>query len=100
MYHEAHPPRGERMNFTELQLDILFKLWRNRCFRRNATLQIDNVVRAAPSHLIGRIRTEMDELIRKGIVIKIPHRHGDKVFINPNYKLEIEQALKKIHTFL
>ena len=88
------------VNFTELQLDILFKLWRNRCFRRNATLQIDNVVKGAPSHLIGGMREEMDDLIRKGIVIKIPHRHGDKVFINLFYKFEIERALKKIHSFL
>ncbi len=88
------------VNFTELQLDILFKLWRNRCFRRNATLQIDNVVKGAPSHFIGKMREEMDDLIRKGIVIKIPHRHGDKVFINPEYKFEIERALKKIHSFL
>ena len=88
------------MNFTELQLDILFKLWRNRCFRRNATLQIDNVIRAAPSHVIGRMRQEIDELIRKGVVIKIPHRHGAKVFINPKYKHEIEKALKKIYPFL
>ena len=88
------------VNFTELQLEILFKLWRNRCFRRNATLQIDNVVKGAPSHVIGRMREEMDGLIRKGIVIKIPHRHGDKVFINLEYKFEIERALKKIHSFL
>lgn len=88
------------MNFTELQLDILFKLWRNRCFRRNATLQVDTVVTLAPSHLIGKMRKELEELIRKGVVIKIPHRHGDKVFINPHYSFEIERALKKIHTFL
>jgi len=88
------------VNFTELQLDILFKLWRNRCFRRNATLQIDTVVKGAPSHLIGRMREEIDDLIRKGIIIKIPHRHGDKVFINPEYKFEIERELKKIHSFL
>ncbi len=88
------------VNFTELQLDILFKLWRNRCFRRNATLQVDNVVKGAPSHLIGEMRKEIDDLIKKGIVIKIPHRHGDKVFINPEYKFEIERALKKIHCFL
>ncbi|MFA5102874.1 MAG: hypothetical protein WC525_06935 [Candidatus Thermoplasmatota archaeon] len=88
------------MNFTELQLDILFKLWRNRCFRRNATLQIDTVVTAAPSHLIGRMRDELDDLIRKGVVIKTPHRHGEKVFINTHYLFEIERALKKTHSFL
>jgi hypothetical protein len=88
------------VNFTELQLDILFKLWRNRCFRRNATLQVDNVVKGAPSHLIGKMREEIDDLIRNGVVIKIPHRHGNKVFINPEYKFVIEQALKKSHSFL
>jgi hypothetical protein len=57
-------------------------------------------VKAAPSHLIGRMREELDELIRKGVVIKIPHRHGDKVFINPHYIFEIERALRKTHSFL
>jgi hypothetical protein len=88
------------VNFTDLQLDILFKLWRNRCFRCNATLQIDNVVKGVPSHLIGKMRDETDDLIRKGIVIKIPHRHGDKIYINSEYKFEIERELKKIHSFL
>ena len=73
------------VSFTGRQLDILFKLWRNRCFRRNATLQVGNVVKGAPSHLIGEIRNEINDLIKKNIVIKIPHRHGDKVFINPIY---------------
>ena len=49
------------VTFTERQLDILFKLWRNRCFKRNATLQIDNVVKGAPSHFIGEMRKETDE---------------------------------------
>jgi hypothetical protein len=62
--------------FTERQLDILFKLWRNRCFRSSATLQIDNVVKGAPSHLIGEMREEIEELIKKNVVIKIPHKHG------------------------
>jgi len=88
------------VSFTERQLDILFKLWRNRCFRRNATLQIDNVVKGAPSHLIGEMRNEINDLIKKNVVINIPHRHGDKVFINPTYKNEIKRELKKIYPFL
>lgn len=88
------------VSFTELQLDILFKLWRNRCFRRNATLQVDNVVKGSPSHLIGEMRNEINDIIKKNIVIKIPHRHGDKVFINRIYKNEIKRELKKIYPFL
>lgn len=86
--------------FTERQLDILFKLWRNRCFRSSATLQIDNVVKGAPSHLIGEMQKGIEELLKKNIVIKIPHRHGDKVFINPAYKADIKRELKKIYSFL
>ena len=86
--------------FTDRQLDILFKLWRNRCFRRNATLQMDNVIKGAPSHIIGEMREEIDELIKKNIVIKIPHKHGWKVFINPLYKNEIKRELKKIYPFI
>jgi len=86
--------------FTGRQLDILFKLWRNRCFKRSATLQVDNVVKGAPSHLMGEMREEIDDLIKKNIVIRMPHRHGDKVFINPTYKSEIKQELKKIHPFI
>jgi len=86
--------------FTEIQLDILFKLWRNRCFRSSATLQIDNVVKGAPSHLIGEMREGVEALIKKNVVIKIPHKHGDKVFINPTYKSEIKRELKKIYPFI
>ena len=86
--------------FTGRQLDSLFKLWRNRCFKRSATLQINNVVKGAPSHLMGEMREEIDDLIKKNIVIRIPHRHGDKVFINPTYKNEIKQELKKIYPFI
>ena len=88
------------INLSELQVDILFKLWRNRCFRRNATLQVDNVVKSAPSHLIGDMRKALEDLIRKGIVIKIPHRHGEKVYINPLYKVDIEKELRRRYTFL
>ena len=88
------------VSFTGRQLDILFKLWRNRCFRRNATLQVDNVVKGAPSHLIGEMRNEINDLIKKNIVIKIPHRHGDKIFINSIYKNDIKNELKKIYPFL
>jgi hypothetical protein len=49
---------------------------------------------------MGEMRDEIDDLIKKNVVIRMPHRHGDKVFINPAYKSEIKQELKKIHPFI
>jgi hypothetical protein len=46
------------------------------------------------------MRKALEDLIRKGIVIKIPHRHGEKVYINPLYKGDIEKELRRRYTFL
>ena len=61
--------------------------------------KVDNVVKGDPSHLIGEMRNEIDDLIKKNIVIKIPHRHGDEVYINSIYKNEIKREMKKIYSF-
>ncbi|MEA3458353.1 MAG: hypothetical protein U9R21_06700 [Candidatus Thermoplasmatota archaeon] len=46
------------------------------------------------------MREGVEALIKKNVVIKIPHKHGDKVFINPTYKSEIKRELKKIYPFI
>lgn len=87
------------MSFTDVQVDLLFKLWRNRCFGKGHML-IDNLVRGFPSPIKGQIQGELDELIKKNIVIKKPSKHGQAVYINYDYKDKIISALKKKYPFL
>jgi len=87
------------MNFTDLQVDLLFKLWRNRCFGKGHML-IDNLVGGFPSHIKGQMQGELDELIKKNVVIKKPSKHGKAVYINYEFKDKISSALKKKYPFL
>lgn len=81
-------------------LAILHKLWYNRCFSRSKTIYIDNLVKGFPSHLIGKIHDDVNKLIKRNILIKIPHKYGYKVYINLDYKDQIYQALKNYYKSL
>ena len=73
--HNAYNPNfhiKNKMNFTDLQVDLLFKLWRNRCFGKGHML-IDNLVGGFPSNIKGQMQVELDELIKKNVVIKKKH---------------------------
>lgn len=60
----------------------------------------DNLVGGFPSHIKGQMQGELDELIKKNIIIKKPSKHGKAVYINYKYKDKIESALKKKFPFL
>ena len=85
------------LNFSEEDLSILHKLWYNRCFSKGRTLYINNLLKGFPTHLKGQLRKAVDKLIRKNILIKIPHRYGFKVYINTDYRNQIFDALKKFY---
>jgi hypothetical protein len=87
------------MIFTDVQLDLLFKLWRNRCFGKGHML-IDNLFGGFPSHIKGQMQAELDKLIKENIVIKKPSKHGKAVYINYECKDKIALALKKKYPFL
>lgn len=85
--------------FNAEQLDLLFKLWRRTCFGRGHML-IDNLVGGFGSHRKGQMRGEVDDLLRRNILILKSTTHGHAVYINLDYRMEIEKALKKKHPFL
>lgn len=86
--------------YTSEDLDLFLKLWRKRCFSSGKTIQIDNLVKGFPSHITGVMRGRVDILIKQGVLIKIPHKYGDKVYINRKYRKQIEIELKKQFPFL
>jgi len=87
------------MDIKSIKLDILYKLWRNRCFGRGHML-IDNVLRGFPRDKINEFRDALDELVKDGILIIKKTRHGDAVFINPRKRVLIRELLKEYYDFL
>ena len=87
------------MDIKSIKLDILYKLWRNRCFGRGHML-IDNVLRGFPRDKINEFRDALDELVKDGVLIIKKTRHGDAVFINPRKRVLIRELLKEYYDFL
>ena len=85
--------------FTDNELSILYKLWRNRCFGKGHML-IDNLAGGFPTNIQDKIAESVKELIRKGFLVRKSSRHGQAVFINLNMKKQIEAELKKKYPFL
>ena len=85
--------------FTSRQLDLLFKLWRKKCFGKGHML-IDNLVGGFGKQKKGQMRDEVEELLRKNILILKPTTHGHSVYINLDYRKIIEKALKTNYSFL
>ncbi|KAA0004635.1 MAG: hypothetical protein FE039_03010, partial [Thermoplasmata archaeon] len=73
------------IHFTDNQVGILYKLWRNRCFGKGHML-IDNLLKGFPSHTIKDVKNDLDDLISRNIVVKKPTGHGYAVYINLEYK--------------
>ena len=61
---------------------------------------IDNLVKGYPSHLKGQMKDDVDNLVRKNILIQKPTRHGYAVYINVEHRLMIERELKKYFNLL
>jgi len=86
-------------NFTDNELSIIYKLWRNRCFGKGHML-IDNLIDGFPTNIQDKIADSLKELIRKGFLVRKSSKHGQAVFINLNMKRQIELELKKKYPFL
>jgi hypothetical protein len=86
-------------NFTNEELAILYKLWRNRCFGKGHML-IDNVIDGFPTANQSNISRSVKELIRKGFLVRKSSKHGQAVYINLNMRKQIENELKKKYPFL
>ena len=62
-------------NFTDNELGILYKLWRNRCFGKGHML-IDNLIDGFPTNIQDKISDSLKELIRKGFLVRKSSKHS------------------------
>ena len=87
------------MSINPVKIDILYKLWRNRCFGKGHML-IDNVLKGFPKDRINEFKGAIRELIKEGILIVKKTKQGDAVFINPIRRIEIANILRRYYNFL
>jgi hypothetical protein len=87
------------VTFTDDELGILYKLWRNRCFGKGHML-IDNVVDGFPTNIQNQISDSIKNLIRKGVLVRKSTKHGQAVYINLHFRSQIEIELKKKYPFI
>lgn len=85
--------------FTDNELSILYKLWRNRCFGKGHIL-IDNLINGFPTNIQDKISGSVTDLIRKGFLVRKSSKHGQAVFINLYMRKQIEVELKNKYIFL
>ena len=86
-------------DFTNDELGILYKLWRNRCFGKGHMLE-DNLIDGFPTNIQDKITEAVNDLKRKGFLVRKSSKHGKAVYINPNIRKQIERELKKKYPFL
>jgi hypothetical protein len=55
---------------------------------------IDHLVRGFPPNEMGIMRGVVDDLVRRNILVKIPKKYGDAVYINARHLKRILQALE------
>ena len=87
------------VKFTNDELGILYKLWRNRCFGKGHML-IDNLIDGFPTKTQDSITRSVKELTRKGFLVRKPSKHGQAVYINLKMRKQNESELKKKYPFL
>jgi len=61
---------------------------------------IDNLLRGFPSHEIDKIKNELEKLMKENVVIAVKKKHGEKVYINLEFRKEILKALKEEYPFI
>jgi hypothetical protein len=81
-------------SYTREEINLIHKLWIHMCFGKGHML-IDNLLKGFPSHLKGHMKNDIENLVRKNILIKKPTRHGYAVYINVEHRAMLERELKK-----
>ena len=78
---------------TAHEAKVCFKLYRQGCFGKGHKL-IDTVTSGFPTHELDQVKDAIQQLIREGILVKHPTKHGEAVHINPKLSQEMWQVLK------
>lgn len=73
---------------------ILEKLVNKTCWAKGHT-PIENTTKGIPSHDRGRAKEAVEELIKRGWILKYPTGHGIDVHLNINCKQEIFEFIQK-----
>lgn len=87
------------MSIAPIKLDILYKLWRNRCFGKGHML-IDNVLKGFPKDRRKEFKDAVDDLIKAGVLRIKKTKYGDAVYIDPKQRIKIKDLLEKYYDFL
>lgn len=85
-------------DLSSAEARVCFKLHRNRCFGKGHML-VDNVVRGFPSHETNAVKKAVLALIRDGILVEHPTRHGTAIHIAAGQRLRLWAALRRTPDF-
>lgn len=72
---------------------VCFKLYRQGCFGAGHKL-IDTVTTGFPSHELDKVKDAIQALIKDGILVRHPTKHGEAVHIDAKKRLELYEALR------
>jgi len=77
----------------ELRKYIIKKLYRRACWHEKHTA-FENAYSGVPSHLRGKAKKQVKELIQEGILLEKSTCYGLQVSLNPQKREEIMQYLE------
>lgn len=60
---------------------------------------IDTVTSGFPSHELDQVKEAIDRLIKDGILLDHPTKHGKAVHIDANLRIEVWEALRKLPAY-
>ncbi len=72
---------------------VCFKLYRQGCFGAGHKL-IDTVTSGFPSHELDKVKDAVHTLIKDGILVRHPTKHGEAVHIDTKKRLELYEILR------
>jgi hypothetical protein len=72
---------------------VCFKLFRQGCFGKGHKLTA-TVTSGFPSHELDGVKAAIERLLRDGILVAHPTKHGKAVHLNGRLRHEIRDALK------
>ena len=80
------------MNLSNEKSDLLYKLWRKKCFR-DGHEPVKRLLRVYRNEDINKYKNALDELIKDGLVRKFSHK-DQHVQLNTNRLKEIRNIIE------
>lgn len=77
----------------KFEAKVCFKLYRQGCFGKGHKL-IDTMTSGFPSHELDRVKDAIAKLVKHGILVEHPTKHGSAVHINSKLSGEMYDALR------